>query len=159
MLLLKTPCSNDNVRTAFIFSLYSGLRWCDIKTLRWDNVKTETVELIQNKTQVKVEIPLHPILKSIIGERKTGLIFRLPSADGAYKILKTWSQNAGLNKSITWHCARLSFSVLLQDEGVNAATVAGMLGLTSTRLVEVTYQRYRIQLGMKAIEKLPSFES
>jgi len=154
--LLKTPCCNSDVRKAFIFSLYTGLRWCDVKTLRWENVKSETVELIQNKTQVAVEIPLHSIIKTIFGERKTGLLFRLPTANGANKVLKSWCANAGLKKHITWHCARLSFSVLLQDEGINTATVAGMLGLTSTRLVEETYQRYRTHLGMEAIEKLPS---
>lgn len=157
--LLKTPCLNYEVRNAFIFCLYAGLRWCDIKTLKWDNIQTESILLVQQKTKVTVEIPLHPIAKAILGQRKRGLLFRLPTANGANKILQEWTTAAGVIKHITWHCARLSFSVLLQDEGINTATVAGMLGHTSSKMVEVTYQRYRIQVGKKAIQKLPSPES
>ena len=106
-----------------------------------------------------MQIPLHPTAKTIIGgEEKEGLIFKLPTADGVNKIVKQWVKDAGITKHITWHCARLSFSVLLQDEGVNTATVAGMLGHTSTKQVENTYKRYRVHIGRKAIQKLPSPE-
>ena len=154
--LIQTPCLNHEIKRAFVTSMYVGLRWCDIKTLNWDNIKTETVSLIQNKTSVNVEVPLHPIVKQLLGERKQGLIFNLPTADGANKILKDWCKAAKIEKHITWHCARLSFSVLLQDESVNAATVAGMLGHTTTRQVEETYHRYRVHIGKKAIDKLPT---
>jgi len=137
--LVQTPCLNHEIKRAFITSMYVGLRWCDIKTLTWENIKTDTVSLVQNKTSVNVEVPLHSIVKQMLGERKQGLIFKLPTADGANKILKDWVRSAKIDKRITWHCARLSFSVLLQDESVNVATVAGMLGHTTTRQVEETY--------------------
>jgi integrase len=156
--LLKTPCLNYETRKAFIFCLYAGLRWCDVKTLTWENLKKDSIVLVQHKTLVEVHIPMHPTAQLIAGERKQGLIFNLPTADGANKILKQWVKDAGISKHITWHCARLSFSVLLQDEGVNTATVAGMLGHTSTKQVENTYKRYRIHIGRKAIQKLPSTE-
>jgi integrase/recombinase XerD len=154
--LINTPCLNHEIKRAFVTSMYVGLRWCDIKILKWENIKSETVCLNQSKTGVEVEIPLHQTVKEILGERKQGLVFRLPTADGANKMLKQWCESAKIGKHITWHCARLSFSVLLQDESVNAATVAGMLGHTTTRQVEETYHRYRVHIGKKAIEKLPS---
>ena len=153
--LIKTPCNNYEVKKAFVCSLYQGLRWCDVRPLEWSSIRKDSIVVTQEKTKVLVEIPLHDITKMIIGERKTGLVFRLPTSEGANKILKKWCEDAGLEKHITWHCARLSFSVLLQDEGVNSATVAGMLGHTSTRYVETTYQRYRVHVGRKAIQKLP----
>jgi len=156
--LLKTPCLNYETRKAFIFCLYAGLRWCDVKTLTWENLKKDSIVLVQHKTLVEVHIPMHPTAQLVAGERKDGLIFNLPTADGANKILKQWVKDAGISKHITWHCARLSFSVLLQDEGVNTATVAGMLGHTSTKQVENTYKRYRIHIGRRAIQKLPSSE-
>ncbi len=142
--LLKTPCTNHEVRNAFIISLYAALRWCDVKPLKWENIKTDSIIIQQQKTKVEVEVPLHPIAKLLLSNKKQGPIFKLPTANGANKVLKSWAQAAGIKKHITWHCARLSFSVLLQDEGVNVATVAGMLGHTSTRYVEETYKRYRI---------------
>src|SRR3712207_6847396 len=55
------------------------------------------------------------------------------SQDGANRVLGKWATDAGLNKHITWHCARHSFSVLLQRKGVDLATVAGMLGHTTLK--------------------------
>ncbi|TMI63635.1 MAG: site-specific integrase [Bacteroidetes bacterium] len=156
--LIKTPCTNYEVKKAFVCSLYQGLRWCDVKPLEWESIRIESIMVTQEKTKVLVEIPLHNITKLIIGKPKTGLVFHLPSSNAANKILKKWCEDAGLEKHITWHCARLSFSVLLQDEGVNSATVAGMLGHTSTKYVETVYQRYRVHIGRKAIQKLPSTE-
>jgi len=156
--LLKTPCLNREVGRAFVFCMYAALRWCDVKVLAWEMINNDVIILTQQKTMVEVKIPLHPVAKMILGQKGTGLIFKLPTADGANKILRTWTKAAGIEKHITWHCARLSFSVLLQDEGVNTATVAGMMGHTSTRQVQEVYQRYRVHIGEKAILKLPSAE-
>ena len=35
ILLLKTPCVNEEVQEAFIFCCYTGIRWCDVKPLCW----------------------------------------------------------------------------------------------------------------------------
>jgi integrase len=37
--LLKAPCTNEEVREAFILSCYTGMRWCDVKALNWQQVK------------------------------------------------------------------------------------------------------------------------
>jgi integrase/recombinase XerD len=65
-------------------------------------------------------------------------------------------KDAGIDKHITWHCLRHSISVLLQDNGTDAATVAGILGHTTTKYVHKTYQRYKIDSAVKAIATLPS---
>ena len=104
-------------------------------------------------------MPLHPIVKQIIGERKEGKVFHLPSANGANKILKEWATDAKIIKHISWHCFRHSISVILQDQGADAATVAGMLGHTTTKYVQKTYQRYKLKSAENFIMKLPSAES
>lgn len=155
--LMSAPCLNHEVKKAFVFSLYTGFRWADVKPLTWENIKKDTVvEIKQKKTGELLEIPLHPIALQILGERKTGLVFKLPTPDGANKILSKWCDAAGLGKHITWHCARHSFSVLLQDKGTDVATVAGMLGHTSTKYVHKTYKRYRKENAEAAIFRLPS---
>ena len=154
--LMNTPCINYEVKKAFVFSLYTGFRWVDVKPLKWENIKTTSIVSIeQKKTHEILDLPLHPVALKILGERKTGLVFKLPTADGANKILEKWCDDAGLNKHITWHCARHSFSVLLQDKGTDVATVAGMLGHTSTKYVHKTYKRYRQANALEAINKLP----
>lgn len=61
-------------------------------------------------------------------------------------------------KHITWNCARLSFSILLQDANVNAATVALLLGHTTSKYVNDIYKRYRPKDQAQAISQLPDLE-
>jgi integrase/recombinase XerD len=153
--LMRTPCLNHEVKKAFVFSLYTGLRWVDVKSLSWTMIKDNSVFIIQNKTNIPIEIPLHSIAKSTLGEKKEGLVFQLPTQDGSNKILGLWCDDAKIDKHITWHCARHSFSVLLQHKGVDIATVAGLLGHTSSKYVHDTYKRYMKIDAAEAIRKLP----
>jgi len=45
-------------------------------------------------------------------------------------------------KHITWQSARLTFSILLQDAGVDPATVALLLGHTTTKHDLEVYKRH-----------------
>jgi len=163
--LLKTPCLNEEVRESFLFCCYTGMRWCDIKLLEWRYIGKDgtTAVIVQEKTKGEHFITFHPIAKSIVDKRRVGeffpvnadRIFNLPSANGANKLLGQWCANAGIKKHITWNCARLSFSVLLQDANVNAGTVALLLGHTSTKYVNDTYKRYRPKDPSEELSKLP----
>jgi integrase/recombinase XerD len=153
--LMNTPCINYEVKKAFVFSLYTGLRWADVQPLVWENIKCTSIVLRQKKTGVSLEVPMHEIASQLLGERKEGKVFHLPTQDGANKVLRKWALDAGLGKHITWHCARHSFSVLLQQKGVDLATVAGMLGHTTTKYVQQTYKRYLQESAKEAIKKLP----
>jgi integrase/recombinase XerD len=158
--LLKTHCKNYEVQKAFIFSLYTGLRWADVKPLTWESIRDDvkTFRIQQKKTGVPLERPLHEVARKILGERKEGLVFHLPTQDGANKLLREWATDAGIKKHLSWHCARHSFSVLLQDAGTDTATVAGMLGHTSSKFVHKTYQRYRHGNAEKALKNLPDLK-
>jgi integrase len=101
--LMNTPCANYEVKKAFVFSLYTGLRWADVKPLKWENVKEHSIVLEQSKTGVRLEVPLHEIALQIAGERKEGLVFHLPTQDGANKVLGKWATDAKLSKHFTWH--------------------------------------------------------
>ncbi|TXJ29887.1 MAG: hypothetical protein E6Q24_01360 [Chitinophagaceae bacterium] len=163
--LLKTPCLNQEIKEAFILSCYTALRWCDVKPLDWTDIKGDQLKtrLIQKKTGEPIWITLHPIARAILERRKsrlpegvtTGRVFNLPSHDGANKLLGQWCRDAGIDKHITWHCARLSFSILLQDARVDNATVALLLGHTSTKYVDKTYKRHRPKDQSVAINQLP----
>ena len=167
--LLTTPCLNEEVKAAFIFCCYTGLRWVDVKKLEWKDIRGNvlTTRIIQAKTGQPVTLTLHPIAKSIIEKQKAKLeakkiqnmeVFSLPTADGANKILDTWVQSAGIEKYITWSCARLSFSILLQDKNIDDATVAYLMGHTTTDQVRKTYKRHRPKDQMATISQLPTPE-
>lgn len=167
--LLNTPCLNEEVKAAFIFCCYTGLRWVDVKKLEWKDIRGNvlTTWIIQAKTGQPITLTLHPIAKDIIEKQKAKLeavsiqnpeVFSLPTADGANKILNAWVASAGIEKYITWSCARLSFSILLQDKNVDDATVAYLMGHTTTDQVRKTYKRHRPKSQEEAISHLPSPE-
>ncbi|RYZ24148.1 MAG: hypothetical protein EOO10_20610 [Chitinophagaceae bacterium] len=165
--LLKTPCLNEEVKAAFTFSCYTGLRWVDVKKLEWKDINNGvmTTRIIQAKTGKPVTITLHPIAQSILdkqaaklqeGQKPTKYVFSLPTANGANKVLGVWMEGAGIDKHITWSCARLSFSILLQDQNVDDATVAYLMGHATTEQVRKTYKRHRPKNQAATISHLPS---
>ncbi len=114
---------NPNIRRAFIFCLYCGLRFCDVKDLTFANVdySNKLLKFEQNKTKGHsansgVIIPLNDGLLHLIGkpqqaENNNSLIFPLPSYEMCLKALKRWVKRAGINKHISWHCGRhITFS-------------------------------------------------
>ncbi len=40
--LMNTPCLNYEIKKAFVFSLYTGFRWADVKPLTWEYKKGRT---------------------------------------------------------------------------------------------------------------------
>jgi integrase len=166
--LLETPCYNEEVKEGFIFSCYTGLRYVDAYQLKWEDIKENTLvtRIIQAKTGKPVSLTLHPIAKAILEKRRLkpkygvtkGRIFYLPTLSGSNGILDKWMNQAGIKKHITWSCARLSFSILLQDKNVDMATVAYLMGHTTTKQVLQTYKRHRPKDQSLSINNLPAPE-
>ena len=160
---------NPNVRRAFIFCLYSGLRFCDVKDLTYKNIdySNKLLKFEQNKTKGHsassgVIIPLNDGLLSIVGEPPTNgnndvLIFNLPSYESCCKSVKRWVKRAGINKHISWHCARHSFAVNILNNGANIKTVASLLGHSGLKHTE-KYTRAVDKLKEEAINSLPELK-
>ncbi len=163
--LLNTPCLNEAVKEGFLFSCYSGLRYVDAERLEWADLKDNklTTRIIQQKTGKPVVLTLHPIARAILDKRRkqlrdnaVGRVFELPTLDGCNQVLGIWVAAAKIEKHITWSCARLSFSILLQDKNVDQATVAYLLGHTTTDQVNKTYRRHRPLDQTVSISNLPA---
>ncbi len=168
MQLLATPCRNEEVKAAFLFCCYTGLRWVDAQAMTWADIKGDalTTRLVQAKTGEPVVLTLHPIAKGFLDAQakkrvqvfgNANRVFLLPTANGANKILQQWVDDTGIGKKTTWSCARLSFSVLLQDKNIDDATVAYLLGHKTTEQVRRTYKRHRPKDQMAAIRVLPCY--
>ena len=157
---------NPNIQRAFIFCLYCGLRFCDVKDLTFANVdySNKLLKFEQNKTKGHsassgVVIPLNDGLLRLIGEptsdqSKDSLIFPLPSYEMCLKAIKRWVKRAGINKHISWHCARHSFAVNILNNGANIKTVASLLGHSGLKHTE-KYTRAIDSLKQDAINSLP----
>lgn len=156
---------NPDIHRAFIFCLYCGLRWCDVKDLTYANVdySNKLLKFEQSKTKAHsaasgVVIPLNDGLLHLIGQPKDGnrnqIIFPLPSHTMCLKALRHWVARAGIEKHITWHCARHSCGTNLLSNGANIKTVASILGHSGLAHTE-KYTRAVDSLKQAAIDSMP----
>ncbi len=158
---------NPNIRRAFLFCLLTGMRYCDVKDLTFKNIDFANKLLIfeQNKTKGHsansgVVIPLNDGLLKLIGEptkpdNRAEVVFPLPSYEMCLKAVKRWVKRAGINKHISWHCARHSFAVNILNNGANIKTVASLLGHSGLKHTE-KYTRAIDSLKQDAINSQPT---
>src|SRR5690606_7429344 len=114
----------------------SGLRWSDVKGLTWNKIKYSksegyTLFYTQQKTKGIEVLPVSEQAIKVLGERSESeqLIFKdLNYHAWMNKQLQQWIENAGINKKITFHCARHSFATLLLTMETSIYTVSKMLG-------------------------------
>ena len=155
------------VRRAFIFCLFTGMRWCDVVELTYNNIdysnrllKFDQMKTSGHSSASGVVIPLRDDLLKLIGEPPVDNhlelpVFLLPTYTMAIKSLRRWVKAAGINKHITWHCARHSFAVNVLNGGANIKTVAALLGHASLAHTE-KYTRAVDSLKRNAIDGLLS---
>ncbi len=144
-----------------------------MKDLQFSNVdfSNKLLTFNQKKTQGHsskswLNIPLNDMLLQIIGKpelRETGEmidgnIFILPSQSMCLRSLKYWVKRAGIQKHITWHCARHSFAVNILIKGANIKTVASLLVHSGIHHTE-KYTRAIDELKQNAIVSLPDLMS
>lgn len=166
--LLSTDYSglNAEVCRAFIFSLYTGVRYCDVCQLRFSNIDYANKLLLFEQMKTKgrssnshVEIPLSDGLLSLIGvrPRTDEFIFNLPSNTMCLQVLRHWVERAGIDKHITWHVSRHSFATLMLANGVDVKTTASLLGHSGLKHID-KYVRAVDHLKRAAITNLPTLK-
>lgn len=169
LMLTQTGYGNESpeIRRAFIFSLYTGIRFCDLKKLTYANIDyaNRLVSFVQDKTKGSSSrcvayIPLRDDIIELTSNPtnpkpdKSDLIFNLPSHPTCLKHLKAWTAAAGINKHITWHCARHSFATNILKNGADIKVVADLLGHSGLKYVE-KYTRAMDKMKVKAVNSLP----
>lgn len=143
--LIKTPISNEDVKGAYLFSCFCGLRISDIKGLTWENVYCDSgqyhLEVMMQKTKSPLYLPLSSEALKWLPERgnKSGKekVFKLPSSAGINKLLKTWAQKAGISKHITFCTARHTFATMMLTLGADIYTTSQLLGHTDMRTTQI----------------------
>jgi integrase len=150
------------VRRAFLFACYTGLRISDLETLTWAKVNTNPWEIVksQEKTQKPIIVPLHEDAQALIGDGKnhaaTELVFDFSGHDrrSSYYYLNDWAEKAGLKKTVGWHTARRTFATMALENGAHLLTVAKLLGHTSLKHIS-KYAKVTDKLRVDAINGLP----
>lgn len=156
--LANTFCGNPEVKRAFLFACYTSLGLAEIKLLKWSNINKGCLITYRNKTGELVNNRLNPTALAILGEPqgRNECVFQLQklSNNGVNKAIEYWVKRAGINKRITFYCARHTFACQLLIHGANLKTVADAMGHSSTQST-LKYLNYVQRLQDEAIDKLP----
>jgi integrase len=101
----------------FLFACYTGMRWRDIKELRWENIKlqneTTWVEFIQHKTQKPARLPLIPQAIELLPERgfDKQKVFSVKGNEARY--LKPIKEELGITGNKPFHSSRSTVNTIL----------------------------------------------
>lgn len=160
--LRKSTPPNKDIAEAFFFSCLTGLRWSDIVKLRWREVQQwhngTRIVFTQKKTGGLEYLDLNTQAAAMLGERgkPDDLVFpRLGSVQVARITIAAWVRSAGIDKHITFHCARHTFAVMMLDLGVDLYTVSKLLGHRSIETTQV-YAKILDKNKKAAVERIPN---
>lgn len=163
-MLAITESDNNEIKRAFLFSCYTGLRLCDMTKLTWGNVKGNKLEFKQKKTSEYEYLPLpKTAFKIIFPDKKKVMrnpedkVFAIPSQQVVSKILKRMAIKAKIGKVVTFHTARHTFATLALKQGVDLYTVSKLLGHTDIKNTQI-YAKIVDETKREAMNKMPQIK-
>lgn len=176
--LIKTPFPlHPQLKLAFLFVCFTGLRVSDLYALKWSDITREKDKegndsynlcinpiKTQNTSGIMLKAPLTQAAIGILFEvekakptekKKSEEVFdKLPAGRSANNYLKLWSARAGLKKNISFHTGRHSFATISLTYGMDVYSVSKLLGHSHIRSTEV-YAKIVDEKKRAEIKKLP----
>ncbi|WKN29745.1 site-specific integrase [Porifericola rhodea] len=133
--IVETECEIPILKSAFLFSCLTGIRWADIEKLKWSEVQYSQelgyfIRFRQKKTKGAETLPISKDACLLLGERKDRdeLVFKgLEYSSENNDKLQRWIDRAKVTKDITFHCARHTYATLQLTLGTDIYTVSKML--------------------------------
>ncbi|MFD1631063.1 tyrosine-type recombinase/integrase [Pseudopedobacter beijingensis] len=145
--LSTTDCEVPLLKTAFLFSCITGLRWSDINKLKWSEIvysdleKQWKIHFKQKKTKNMQYHPISDEAYNMLGEctNKEERVFKglKYSAWNNHKLAEWVWKDAGIKKKITFHCARHTYATLLISSGGDIYTISNLLGHQNLKTTQI----------------------
>lgn len=142
--LIDTPCAREDVKKAFLFSCFCGLRISDVRSLRWKDVINDGgrihLELRQKKTEALLYLPLNKQAQGLLPKDRgdaEGSVFSLPTGSTILRILNKWAKKAGIDKKVCYHMSRHTFATMELTMGADLYTTSLLMGHSSVQITQV----------------------
>lgn len=162
----KAECEIPQLKRAFMFSVFTGMRWSDINKLVWSEVEHSEQEdywrirFRQKKTKGAETLPISQQAKEIIGEpgERDQRVFEGLKYSAWHNLkLQQWVMRGGVSKTITFHCARHTYATLQLSNGTDIYTLSKMLGHRDLKTTQV-YAKIIDQTKIDATKAIPNIE-
>lgn len=134
-------------RDLFVFCIFTGLSFSDMRNLSEENIRTYFdehlwISINRQKTGVQSNIRLLDIPKKILekyrGLREDGKIFSVPHYMTCLYGIRAVAKRCGITKHLTWHMSRHTMATeICLTNGVPIETVSSILGhknITTTQI-------------------------
>lgn len=138
--LWSADIGNIDVKRAFLFSTYTGLRLSDAQRLKWNDIEEikkngktyRQLSVKMKKTNELIYIPINEKAEKLLNVkyRISDHVFIINPGTVGYWLPK-WAEKAKLKKRLHYHMSRHTFATRLLNKGVNIFTVSKLLGHTS----------------------------
>ncbi len=144
--LIDTECPHEEVKRAFLFGCFCGLRYGDISRLRWGDINKDVgqwrVSVVMHKTEKPNYLPLSESAFQWLPERgeaqDTDIVFgTLPRISSIERILKKWAKAAGITKNVSFHVSRHTFATLMLTLGADLYTTSKLLGHSNVKTTQI----------------------
>lgn len=159
--LAATDYPFPDIKSAFLFACFTGLRMSDIIKLDWSMIGDTAegglqVQERQTKTGKIVYVPLSANALAWLPERRMeGKVWLLPSQQEISRHIREWTKGAGMTKRVTFHVARHTYATLLLTYGTDIYTVSSLLGHRSVVTTQI-YAKIVDDKKRKAVDSIPA---
>lgn len=164
--VISTPLKSATqrfIRDMFVFSVFTGLSYADLKKLAWKDIIKEDdgslwISSDRQKTKTAFNVKLLDIPIQIMeyykGLATDGKVFPAMSLGQVNVGLKRIARHCNIKRALTYHMARYTFaSQICLSQGVPIESVSRMLGHTNIQ----TTQRYARLNNEKVINDMKQF--
>jgi len=134
----------------FLFACFTGLRISDVREVRMQDIQKETLVFKPVKTsninktlRIPLTNPARMLIRDAAPNRVYGRIFKMDTDQSINRKLKDIFTGIGMNKHISFHCARHTFATIFLREGGKVQILQKLLG------------HYSISETMKYVHILP----
>ena len=139
--------AHARIRDLFVFSIFTGLAYADVKGLTTDNLQTMFdgnlwIITRRKKTNTESRIRLLDIPKRIIekyaDQRLDNHVFYMPCNCHCNDILREIGKQCGIKNKLTFHMARHTFATTITlSQGMPIETVSCLLGHTNIKTTQI----------------------
>jgi len=131
--LIDTDSKDEQLKRAFLFACFTGLRISDIINLTWADVIKKNgntyINIVIQKTQQPFEIKLNNEALRWMPQQSNGHIFTLPVSKSTLSYrLNNWAKAAGIEKDVCFHMSRHTFATMELTLGADLYVVSKLLG-------------------------------